>query len=95
VSVSGEFRRVLGDCAGFLCACDAPGADGLGRALEDARGAAAQDLSRGARRALEALEAARETPPAFESEHERGEFRRLSDHLAAVCRAILGAQLEA
>jgi hypothetical protein len=95
VSVSGEFRRVLGDCAGFLRACGAPGAEGLGRALEDARGAAAHDLSRGARRALEALEAAREAPPAFDSERERGEFHRLCDHLAAVCRAILGAPLQA
>jgi hypothetical protein len=88
VSVHGEFERVVSECAAFLRSSRTPGAERLGAALEAAARDARDDLCRGAERALAALADAE--PPEFGSALQREEHERLCDHLAAVCRVILG-----
>jgi hypothetical protein len=88
VSVHGEFERVVGECVGFLRSCRAPGAERLGAVLEAAAREAHGDLCRGAEATLAALDGAE--PPAFGSALQREAYARLSDHLAAVCRVIVG-----
>ena len=88
MSVRGEFERVVAECVGCLLSSRAAGAERLGEALEAAAGEARIDLCRGAERTLAVLADAE--PPAFASVLQREEYARLSDHLAAVCRVILG-----
>jgi hypothetical protein len=88
VSVHGEFERVAGECVAFLRSTRASGAERVGAALESAVRESRGDLSRGAARALAALEDGE--PPEFGSALQREEHARLAGHLAAVCRVILG-----
>jgi hypothetical protein len=88
VSVRGEFERVVGECVAFLRSSRASGAERLSAALEAAAREARGDLCRGAEGALAVLAGAE--PPVFGSALQREEYARLGDHLAAVCRVILG-----
>ena len=88
MSVRGEFERVVGECVGFLRSSRADGAERLGAALEAAAREARADVCRGAERVLAVLAGAE--PPDFASVLQREEYARLHEHLAAVCRVILG-----
>jgi len=89
MSVSSEFQRALLDCVDVLRECDGPGAARWAAELAAAARDGVADLSRGAARALAALEsgaAAPEVVPELQVE----EFDRRQEHLTAICRVILG-----
>ena len=89
MSVRGEFQRCLGDCLAFLEASAPAGAERWRAALRRAGALAEDDLSQGAAQVLEETAQGDESP-AFRSPLERERFGALVEHLAAVCRVILG-----
>ena len=88
MSVSGEFRRCLGDCLEFLEAASAAGADEWMERLRAARARGEEDLSGGAEMVLDSAGPAQRI--AFRTELDGVRFEALHDHLAAICRIILG-----
>jgi len=94
VSVTGEFSRLIEDCIGFLDASEAPRADHWKQLLQQAAERRDESLSAAADEVLSLLENDR-APPAFDEPPERDEFASLADHLAAICRAILGRPADA
>lgn len=90
MSVRGEFQRCLGDCLAFLEASAPAGAERWRVALRRAGALAESDLSQGAAQVLEETAQRSDEPPAFRSPLERERFGALLEHLAGVCRVILG-----
>jgi hypothetical protein len=87
VSVHGEFQRNLADCVALLREADEPDARSRAAALEQAAREARDDLSAAARRVLGLCgEAAPQRLP----ERLREQHAERTQHLAAVCRVILG-----
>ncbi len=89
MSVTGEFYRLAEACVAFLDASGSPEADRWKRQLEQAAAHSSVSLSEAAEQALQLLEG-EEAPPAFVSARERDGFAELAEHLAAICRALLG-----
>jgi hypothetical protein len=88
MSVTGEFRRVLTDCATLLRR--SPGAaTQLEEALSRADRVALDDLEGAAELVLRTLESGM-AARSFGSDLEREEFARVAEHLRAICRVILG-----
>lgn len=89
MSVHGEFRRCLRNCADALRDALPGDADAWRRALGDAEDAARADLTRGAREVL-ALASGAASAPGFERRADSERFAELFDHLCRLCRAIAG-----
>jgi hypothetical protein len=91
VSVTGEFRRLVGACADFLETSDAPGAQQRADALRIAVTLAGSDLDAAAARVLAMVEDPERHPPiAFSTPAERDEYAQLWNHALAIVRALLG-----
>lgn len=88
MSVNGEFQRLLGELVGFLERTGGPGCAGWARELETAASAGRKNVSEGASRTLALLQG--DSAPTFDSPLEIEEFARLQEHLASLCRVILG-----
>ncbi len=94
MSVTGEFYRLVEDCIAYLDASGAPQADRWKQQLERAAARGRVALSAAADEALRLLEEDG-APPVFDEPRERDDFARLAEHLAAICRAILGRSADA
>jgi hypothetical protein len=90
MSVFGEFRRCLRNCADALRDASPADAERWRRALSDAEDTARSDLTRGAQQVL-ALARGDLAAPRFELAADAARFAQLHDHLAELCRAIAGA----
>ena len=88
MSVHGEFQRILGELTDFLERTGGPGCDAWARELREAAATGREELGEGADRALALLQG--DTAPKFVSPLEIEEFARLQEHLASLCRVILG-----
>ena len=88
MSVHGEFQRILAELVGFLERTGGPGSADWSHELQDASELGRQNVSEGAVRALALLQG--DAAPTFVSPLEIEEFARLQEHLAAICRVILG-----
>ncbi len=87
MSVRGEFQRISGDFARFLRATRHPACLTRAASLETNSERAGADLSAAARDSLAHCEAA---PPGDLGALHRDEYAERADHLAAICRAIVG-----
>jgi hypothetical protein len=87
--VTGEFHRLVGDCVAYLDANDAPRAESWQRELERAAAGSDASLEAAALAALHLLEDEGRKPE-LATARERDEFAGLVEHLAAICRAIVG-----
>jgi hypothetical protein len=87
VSVHGEFERILADLAAFLSATRDSASVATARDLEACVLNTRKDLSGAARRALEVCAAA--TIEGL-SEPQAKEYSERVEHLAAICRSLLG-----
>lgn len=88
MSVHGEFQRLLSDLAGFLERTGTPGCEEWAAELKQFGVIGRENVSEGATRTLALLQS--DSAPEFVSPLEIEEFARLQDHVAAICRAILG-----
>ncbi len=88
MSVRGEFQRVLSDCLGLLHETDAETAEDWITALKQAERGANDDLSGAARHVLDWIDAS--SLPVGESDLSEEALARVTEHLAAICRVILG-----
>lgn len=88
MSVHGEFQRILGELVGFLERTGAPGIDDWTRELRTAASLGRENVDDGAQRTLALLQG--DSAPTFESPLEIEEFARHQEHLASLCRAVLG-----
>ena len=90
MSVTGEFHRLVADCIACLDrGDDGPDTDRWQEALRTAAGLSEHSLPRAAEAALELLHD-RDRMPQLAPTERRDEFAGLVDHLAAICRVILG-----
>jgi hypothetical protein len=92
--VTGEFHRLVADCIAHAEATDASGAARWTRQLEDAAARSADSLTTAAHAALDLLEDAAQMP-SFASRSERDAFASRAEHLAAICRVIVGRPAQA
>lgn len=88
MSVRGEFQRLLKDCLGLLHEADAGTAEAWIEALEQAARGANDDLSSAAREVLDWMDA--NPLPVGNSDLAEEALAPTADHLAAICRVILG-----
>ena len=91
MSVTGEFHRLVADCVRCLEAGPTDPADARrwGGALEAAAARSDDSLSEAADAALVLLEDPT-AQPAFEDGEAQRRFAEHTDHLAAICRVIVG-----
>ena len=89
LSVSGEFQRAVRECLGQLEASPVGGAGPWQAALSAAAQLGREDLSAGAAQWLDAG-AALPVLPEFALPLDEQRFRESLDHLARICRVILG-----
>ena len=89
MSVHGEFERIAADTISFLETTEGETAHHLAAGLRSATEQREDDICRAASQVLELLsEGERHS---FHSELEHSEFDRQEDHLASICRAVLGS----
>lgn len=86
MSVHGEFQRILADCLAVLREAEGPKVERRMAALELAARDARNDLTGVARRVLRLCG---EAPPDLATEP-RERYSQRTEHLADLCRAILG-----
>jgi len=92
MSVSGEFRRLVGRCIDFLEASEAEAARPWAAALRAARVIAADDLAAAATQVLALSEASPSIERIdFPSARQGDEYRELCDHMLAIARVVVGA----
>ena len=91
MSAIGEFNRLAEDCLSYLEASSAAADDSWRSALGPASGKSPDSLDVAAERALALLDEHRaKSGLRFVEAREHEEFAELADHLAAICRAVLG-----
>jgi hypothetical protein len=88
MSVHSEFQRILRDLTGFLERTGGPGCEDWARRLDGAAAIGRENVSAGARQALELLQEG--AAPELASPLEIEEFARLQEHLTSLCHVILG-----
>ncbi|MBW2267804.1 MAG: hypothetical protein JRH16_04445 [Deltaproteobacteria bacterium] len=87
MSVHGEFQRALATLVTFLRNTQDATCEAKAAALETCSAAAREDLSAAARHTLDVCAAA---PTAELSQLEHDEYAESAEHLAAICRSLLG-----
>jgi len=90
VSVTGEFHRLAEYCVAYLEASSAPDAARWSANLQQAAARSRESLSTAACAALDVLEGTADGALGFAETQEREEFDELAEHLASICRAIVG-----
>ncbi len=88
MSVHSEFQRIAADTITFLETTADETAQRLAAGLRSALQQREADICLAARQALELLTQGER--PGFDSDLEREEFDRLEDHLASICRMVVG-----
>ena len=88
MSVHSEFQRIAADTITFLETTAGETAQRLAAGLRSAMQQREVDICLAARQVLELL--SKGERPGFDSDLEREEFDRLEDHLASICRVVIG-----
>jgi hypothetical protein len=89
LSVSGEFQRIVGDAVACLERSPGGSAARLANALEEAARCGRSDLCDGAERVIALLEGP-EAAHCRRADLQGEAFGRVTEHLRAICRVILG-----